>query len=176
MLIVHAETDTARAHALALGYQAEGALVGLLALPPEANAAVPPDTIAHWTTYNPTFHAQRIMAVRMAAEQLQGRPDVRALDVVGLGEVGPSALLARALIPDVRHTRIDFGGHAFADDAAFVDHLDVPLLRRAGDFTTAAALIVPAALTLENLPAGKLRDRITAVYEAAGAADLLYVE
>ena len=186
VLIAYAETDTARAHALAADYAARGIMAALLPLRPEANAPVPPDTIEHWTTYNPTFHAQRIAAIQAAAEGLLGRPDVQALDVVGLGEVGPSTLLARALLPDslpssrrrdgVRHTRIDFAGNAFADDAAFVDHLYVPLLRRAGDFTAAAALTAPAALTLENLPTGELRDRITAVYEAAGAAEMLQVK
>ncbi|MGI9173697.1 MAG: hypothetical protein ACR2GR_00050, partial [Rhodothermales bacterium] len=157
-------------------YIARGMTAALLPLTPEANVSAPPDTIEHWTTYNPTFHARRIAAIQAGADELLARPDVQALDVVGLGEVGPSTLLARSLVSDVRHTRIDFADGAFADDAAFVDHLDVPLLRRAGDFTTAAALTVPAALTLENLPAGELRDRITAVYEAAGAAEMLQVK
>ena len=176
VLIAYAEADTARAYALAADYRAQSMMAALLPLSPEANASLPPDTIAHWTTYNPTFHAQRITAIHTAAKELLNRPDVEALDVVGLGEVGPSALLARALVPDVRHTRIDFGGNAFSDDAAFTKHLDVPLLRRAGDFTTAAALIAPGALTLENLPAGNLRDRITTVYEAAGATEMLELE
>ena len=176
VLIAYAEADTARAYALSADYRAQGIAAALLPLSPEANASSPPDTIAHWTTYNPTFHAQRITAIHTAAKELLNRPDVEALDVVGLGEVGPSTLLARALVPDVRHTRIDFAGNAFSDDAAFTKHLDVPLLRRAGDFATAAALIVPNALTLENLPADNLRDRITTMYEAAGATGMLELE
>ena len=176
VLIVHAKADTSRAHALAADYHARGVLTALLQSHPEADAFTPPDSIDHWTTYNPTPPAQRVGRIRAAAEQLLGRADVAALDLVGLGEVGPPAFLARALVPEIRRTRIDFNGTAFADDAAFLDHVFIPLIRRAGDFKTAAAMTVPAPLVLENLPDGELRQWIEDVYDAGGGREMLKLE
>jgi len=141
-----------------------------------------PDSIAHWTTYNATTVARRVDEIRRAVEWIQARPDVTALDIVGLGEAGRWTLLARGLVSNVRSTLIDFAVKdvdAFDpddDDAAYVDHLFVPLLRRTGDFKTAAVMTAPARLEIRNLEVGPLHTWIRQVYRAAGALEMLRLE
>jgi len=159
--------------------RAEGRMV--FTLRPYPNEFAVPDSIAHWTTYNATTAARRVDEIRRTVERIQARPDVTELDLVGLGEAGLWTLLARALVSDVRSTVIDFkvkDVDAFDadDDDAFVDHLFVPLLRRAGDFKTAAALIAPARLEIRYMEDGLLRAWIHDVYRAAGASEMLRLE
>jgi hypothetical protein len=150
-------------------------------LRPYPHEVAVPDSIAHWTTYNATTVARRVDEIRRAVEWIQARPDVTALDIVGLGEAGRWTLLARGLVSNVRSTLIDFaakdvGAFDADDDAAYVDHLFVPLLRRTGDFKTAAVMTAPARLEIRNLEVGPLRTWIRQVYRAAGALEMLRLE
>lgn len=176
VLIVRGENweELEAATTLAVEEQASGKVVFMLRPHPREFAV--PDSIAHWTTYNATTASRRVHEIRRALEWIGARPDVTEVDVVGLGEAGPWTLLARALVSNVRRTVIDFDGFDADEDAAYLERLFVPLLRRAGDFRTAAALIAPGQLEIRNLERGPLQTWIRDVYQAAGAADMLRME
>lgn len=152
----------------------EGRTVFILRPHPQEFAV--PDSVDHWTTYNATTAARRVDQIRRVIGWIQARPDVTELDLVGLGEAGPWTLLARALVKNVRSTDINLEGFADAEDGAYLDRLFVPLLRRAGEFKTAAALIAPAQLEIRSLEDGPLRTWIGDVYAAAGASEMLRME
>lgn len=174
VLVVHSGEGLDMAAEVVRGHEREGRMV--FVLNPYPRKFEPPDSIHHWTTYNPTTAARRVDEIRRAVEQIQARADVTDLDLVGVGEAGPWTLLARALVADVRNTVIDFNGFSADDDAEYLDRLFVPLLRRVGDFRTAAVLIVPDRLTVNRLPSGALRTWIADVYRAAGASEMVRFE
>lgn len=178
VLIVHANHPRAAEEAaeLARRNQARGRLAFVLNPYPDGDSFVPPDTINHWNTYNPTVTARRIGEIRAAATQILSRPDVKSIDLVGLKGAGPMVMLARALLPEVYQTQVDFAGFDPESDEVFLEKLFIPLLRRAGDFRSAAVMIVPAPLTIKNLPPGSTRTWIENVYQAAGASQMLTFE
>ncbi|MDA2929717.1 acetylxylan esterase [Acidobacteria bacterium AH-259-O06] len=178
VLIVYPDVvgEAPEARELAEDYRQRGWLAFLLTPYPEGSTFSPPSEVQYWTTYNPTVSSRRVNEIRAAAREILKRPDVRRLDLVGLGETGPWVLLARAFLPEIFHTRVDFHNFQAEADEAFLHHLFIPLLRRAGDFKTTAAMIVPAPLTLWNMPEGPLRQWFRDVYRAAGAQELLHFE
>lgn len=100
--------------------------------------------------------------------------DVR---LVGLGEAGPAALLARALVPEgkVRLTVIDLDGIGEADEAAWSGARAHPHLLRIGGLRSAALLAAPDRLILHR-SAGKFAAApVRAAYVAAGAPGALEV-
>ncbi|MGH9338943.1 MAG: alpha/beta hydrolase family protein [Acidobacteriota bacterium] len=178
VLIVHPDDSEAKAEAqkLADDYQARGRLAFVLNPYPGGSKFAPPEDANHWTTYNPTVASRRVSEIRKASAEILRRPDVLSLDLVGLNDAGWWTLLARALLPSVRNTTIQCADQDPDSDAFMLENLFVPLLRRAGDFRTAAVAIAPAPLTLVDLPEGELREWFEDVYAAAGAPDLLRFE
>jgi hypothetical protein len=78
---------------------------------------------------------------------LKGLPNVGAVNLVGLGTGGLWCLLARGLAGDaIQNLVVDAGGFDTNSDEAFLKVIPQPLIRRAGDFRTAAALAAPAKL------------------------------
>ncbi|HEX5083435.1 MAG TPA: hypothetical protein VFY40_15425, partial [Blastocatellia bacterium] len=101
----------------------------------------------------------------------KGRNPGARLGVVGLGEAGLWALLARGLAPAIDRMVIDAAGFDSASDEAFIKSVAVPGIRRAGDFTTAAAIAPLTPLLIHNT-AGKFNtEKIEAVYKAFGKAE-----
>ena len=178
VLVVHPriETSAAQAEGLAEGYRKQGWLAFLLNPYPEGEEFSPPEAVKYWTTYNPTVASLRIAQVRLALEEILRRPDVLSVDLVGTGEAGAWALLAGATGPEVRRTIADLNGFSTKSDDPFLKNLFVPLLRRAGDFRTAAAMLVPTGLTLCGSADDSLKQWCEEVYEAVGAADMLRFE
>ena len=176
LLLVHTGGETeAKATELSRHYLEHGWLVCTLNPYPEGKTFQPPANIAHWTTYNPTPAAIQVGEIREAIRTLLGRPDVKGLDVIGLDTCGPLVLLARALEPEVNHTSVDFP-YPEVTDQLLTENLFVPLLRRAGDFRTAAVMIAPGSLTVHRLRDGALRSWFEKVYRAAGAGDMLRID
>jgi hypothetical protein len=91
------------------------------------------EKIPHFDTYNRTAASQRVADV---VEALRLSPDAV---LVASGDSALAALLASAIEPG-RKMVLDVGDFDTTSDAAFVDRLYIPGLRRAGDLSTALAL------------------------------------
>jgi dienelactone hydrolase len=90
--------------------------------------------IRHFDTYNRTPASQRVADIVSAIRRNPGAP------LVADGDAGLAGLLAVA-IEDVPLAVLDAGRFDRSSDAAFVERLDIPGLRRAGDVQTAAAMV-----------------------------------
>jgi len=60
--------------------------------------------------------------------------------VVADGDAALAAILAASIVP-IRLAILDVGAFDSSSDQAFVDHLYIPGLRRAGDLQTAAGMV-----------------------------------
>jgi hypothetical protein len=89
--------------------------------------------IRHFETYNRTAASQRVADI---VEAVRRSP---ASVVVADGDAALAARLAAAIVP-VRRAILDVGGFDASSDAAFLDRLYIPGIRRAGDFQTAARM------------------------------------
>ena len=121
---------------------------------PQVEALIPPEDVNHWTTYNPTPASRRIDQVRRACREILDRGDVTSLDLVGLGEAGAWVLIGAATGPRAGRVTVELGEFSGDTDQVFLDRLNVPLLRRAGDLKTAAVLLAPRRLVLHGLDEG----------------------
>jgi dienelactone hydrolase len=130
-----------------------------------------PDKIKFFTTYNRTDAANRAQDILTAISYLKGRNPNARLSVVGLGEGGLWALLARGLAPAIDRMVIDAAQFDASSDDAFIKSLAIPGIRRAGDFTTAVT-IAPLTLLLIHNTGNKFdTEKIEAVYRALGKAE-----
>lgn len=109
--------------------------------------------IPHFDTYNRTAASQRVADIVAA---LRDNPDAALL---ATGDIALAGLLAAA-IEHGRQAILDVGDFDTSSDAAFIDRLYIPGLRRAGDLSTAAQLAgdrlvihnAGARFTLEGAP------------------------
>jgi hypothetical protein len=99
--------------------------------PFDAEAA---EHVEHFETYNRTAAGQRVADLASALSDNPGAA------LVADGDAGVAALLALAIVPG-RRAIVDVGQFDPSSDAAFLERLYIPGLRRAGDFSTAAAMI-----------------------------------
>jgi hypothetical protein len=111
--------------------------------------------VKHFATYNRTPASQRVADVVAA---VRAHPDAA---IVADGDAALAAILAAAVVP-IRLAVLDVTGFDSSSDQAFIDHLYIPGLRRAGDLQTAAAIaageiVVHNAGTSFNVPALKPR-------------------
>jgi hypothetical protein len=95
--------------------------------------------IGDFATYNLTDAACRVQDILLAETWLAGRCGAPP-EIVGLAGMGGEALLAHGLAERSCRTQADLSGLDFGGDRAFVDRLNIPNLRRAGDFVTAIML------------------------------------
>jgi hypothetical protein len=89
--------------------------------------------IKHFETYNRTAASQRVADIVTAIRAHPGAA------LVATGDAALAGLLAAAVTP-VRAAVLDVGNFDSSSDAAYVDHLYVPGLRRAGGLQTAASI------------------------------------
>jgi len=89
--------------------------------------------IPHFDTYNRTAASQKVADI---VDALRASPDAM---LVAAGDAGPAGLLALAVEPG-RRAIVDGDAFDATGDAAFVDRLYIPGLRKAGDFATAVAI------------------------------------
>ncbi len=132
----------------------------------------PPD-LAHFTTYNRTAGAlavQDILIGKVALQRLSGFQQCR---LAGLHGAGLPSLLAATLSPDFSSVAADAQGLDNRSDEQWVEKAFIPLLRRAGDLTTAAALTAPRPLLVFNAGTGFDSSGMKSMYKAAGAGNLL---
>ena len=115
--------------------------------------------------------AQDVLTAVAAARQLSG---AKQAHVIGLGEAGLWCLLAAAEAPQALKTlTADLNGFDPTEDAEFLERLNVPHLRRAGDLVAMAALIAPTPTLLHNLCPGFDVAALRKMYRAAGDAPAL---
>jgi dienelactone hydrolase len=145
-----------------------------------------------FTTYNRTDDAERVQDILTALAYLNGRKqlqqDARAkppgavelgeVSLVGMERAGLWVLLARALAPQdfAARTAADAGQFETENDPAYLEKLFIPLIRRAGDFRTATALIAPAPLLIHNTGTAFKADWARDAYRAAGREAALAVK
>ncbi len=89
--------------------------------------------INHYETYNRTPASQRVADIVAA---VRAHPNAA---LVATGDAALAAILASAVVP-IRLAVLDVAEFDSSSDQAFVDHLYIPGLRRAGDLQTAAAM------------------------------------
>jgi dienelactone hydrolase len=130
-----------------------------------------PEKIKFFTTYNRTDAANRAQDILTAISYLKGRNPGARLSVVGLGEAGLWALLARGLAPSIDRMVIDASEFDSASDEAFIKSVAVPGIRRAGDFTTAVTIAPLTPLIVHNTGNKFNTEKIEAVYKAFGKAE-----
>jgi dienelactone hydrolase len=105
----------------------------------------------YFSTYNRTDAVQRVQDILTALSYLKAAWNPRKIVVVGQGIAGLWCLLARPFFSDPLAVAADVDGFDSESDEAYIQKLHVPLLRRAGDFQTAALLAADSPLLLHNL-------------------------
>ena len=90
--------------------------------------------VHHFETYNRTPASQRVADIVAAVRAQPGAA------VVADGDAALATILAASIVP-IRMAVVDVGGFDTTSDQAFVDHVYIPGLRRAGDFQTAAGMV-----------------------------------
>jgi len=129
-----------------------------------------------FTTYNRTDDSNRVQDILTAIAYLERRPDVARVNLVGVGKGGLWSLLARALAPQLHRTLVDVSNFSSGEDRAYLEQLYVPVLRRAGDFKTAAMLAPASRLLIHNTGENFNTDWFRQAYKLAGKTDLLETE
>jgi len=89
--------------------------------------------VNHFETYNRTAASQRVADIVAAVRTQPGA------SVIAEGDAALASILAGAIVP-IPLAILDINRFDPSSDQAFVDHLYIPGLRRAGDLTTAAAM------------------------------------
>ena len=142
---------------------------------PADGKAIRDGSIRYFTTYNRTDAALRVQDILTALAHLKTQAEVSTTNLVGLGEAGLWCLLA-AGFADVAHTIADVNRFDSGNDAAYLQSLPLPSIRRAGDFRTAGTLVAPRHLLIHNTGDIFRTDWIADVYRAVGVADRLRVK
>jgi hypothetical protein len=104
-----------------------------------------------FSTYNRTDDAQRVQDILTALVYLEVAWRPESIVIAGQGLAGLWCLLARPFFRTPFALVADVVGFDAANDAAYLEKLHIPLLRRAGDFQTAALLAPTSPLLLHNL-------------------------
>lgn len=89
--------------------------------------------VRHFETYNRTPASQSVADIVAAVRAHPGAA------LVADGDAALAAILASAVVP-IRFAILDVAEFNSSSDQAFIDHLYIPGLRRAGDLQTAAAM------------------------------------
>jgi hypothetical protein len=113
--------------------------------------------IPMFDTYNRTAASQKVADI---VEALRGSPDAV---LISAGDVALAGMLALAMETG-RRAVLDVGDFDTTSDAAFVERLYMPGLRRAGDLSTAAAL-AGDRVVVHNAGARFTPDGITVKHE-----------
>jgi len=91
------------------------------------------DKVRHFETYNRTAASQRVADI---VEAVRRSP---SSVLVADGDAALAGVMAAAIVP-IRRAILDVSAFDLDSDAAFLDHLYVPGIRRAGDFRTAVTM------------------------------------
>ncbi len=130
-----------------------------------------------FTTYNRTATANRVQDILTSLSYLRGQFRDATIKVIGLEDAGLWVLLARGLAPRIERTAINSNGFDNTSDAAYIERLAVPGIRRAGGVLTSIAIAPLAPLMIYNTGASFRSNELRAIYRDFGkAADLEVIE
>ncbi len=141
----------------------------------------------YYHVFNRSDDANRVQDILTAAEYLRSVTGFDSINVVASGRAGLWALLAASLDTGMGAIVADLDNFAAASDAAYVEGLYIPGLRRAGDFRAVAALVsaharlmlhnahptFPAAWFERAFGAGNRLDSLSFLADAPSATDIL---
>ena len=131
---------------------------------------------AYFHVFNRSDDANRVQDVLTAIAFLRRHTGAEAINVVGAGRAGLWVLLAAALDPGELTVAVDLDRFDASDDAAYVDGLFIPGLRRAGDVRAAAPLLSGGRLLLHNIHSGFPAAWFEASFEVAGRSAHLRID
>ena len=129
-----------------------------------------------FTTYNRTDDANRVQDVLTSLAYLREKAGKLPLKVVGYEKSGLWCMLARGLAADPAAFSVDANQFDAGDDEAYLKELNVPGIRRAGDFRTAGILNMRGPLWIQNPGKSFPSDWLRSVYGALGKQDLLKIQ
>lgn len=120
--------------------------------------------------YNRPFFAEQVHDILTAIRAAKTHPSTKRVHLVGWGEAGPAALVARALSGEaVGRTVVDLDRFRFEDVRANTDPRMLPGALKYGGIGSFAALCAPHDLLLANHRATGTGRIAQAAYKAAGA-------
>ena len=131
---------------------------------------------AYYHVFNRSDDANRVQDVLTAIAFLRRHTGAGTINVIGTGQAGLWVLLAAALDPGELTVAADLDRFDASDDAAYVDGLFIPGLRRAGDVRAAAPLLSRGRLLLRNVHPGFPLSWFEASFEAAGRPGSLRID
>jgi dienelactone hydrolase len=131
--------------------------------------------VGFFTCYNRTDDIERVQDILTALAWLEAAWRPGKISVVGQGTAGLWCLLARPFFPKDYTVVADAAAFDASKDESYVEKLYVPLLRRAGDFQSAALLAPASPLLLHNTGSGFAGGAFQHAYSLHGASDRLRV-
>lgn len=134
------------------------------------------DIPRYFTTYNRTDDANRVQDILTSLSYLRDRAGTLPVRVSGFGRAGLWCLLARALAEDDAAFAVDANTFDARTDDAFLAHLNIPGIRRAGDLRTAGILNQRSPLWVHNADEGFPTSWLRSSLEALGRQDLVRIE
>jgi hypothetical protein len=120
--------------------------------------------VNHFETYNRTPASQRVADIVAAVGAQPGAV------VIADGDAALASILAAAIVP-IRLAILDVKSFDSSNDQAFVDHLYIPGLRRAGDLATAASMARGEIVVHDAGPAFSVTAAASAGCEIVGDRD-----
>jgi hypothetical protein len=130
-----------------------------------------------FATYNRTDDVERVQDILTAAAWIRHVLEPRKILLIGEGISGLWCLLARPFLPSELNIAVAADAKNFRsdDDGAYLEELHIPLLRRAGDFRSAAAL-APSSPLFIHRTAEFGSDAYEGRYRLEGAGNRLRVK
>ena len=139
-------------------------------------AAVGRNAERYYHVFNRSDDANRVQDILTAAAYLRNHTGADAINVVASGPAGLWALLAAALDGGIGAIVADLDEFDASNDAAYVEGLFIPGLRRAGDFRAVASLVsAHARVMLHGAHDAFPTAWFNAAFEASGRADSLSI-
>lgn len=129
-----------------------------------------------FNTYNRPDVVERAQDILTAIAAVLDSAGASQASLVGLGEAGLWCLLAAAAAPRaIRKMAADLSGFDPGCDAEFLQRLNVPHIRRAGDLVAATTLFTPRPLLVHNFGDGFDVAAVRAAYRTEGQPQALTV-
>ncbi len=127
----------------------------------------------YFRVFNRTDDANRVQDILTAISLLRKKTGSETVNLVGAGRAGLWVALAAALSDGAVRVVADLDSLDLSDDAAYIERLSIPGLRRAGDFRAVATLLSAHETFLYNAHETFPSRWAQAAFDAAGNPDRL---